>query len=198
MVAKHDGIVLKSNKQFMWFSWKNLISAYHLYGKPRISGKNSNETVHPLGIFRVKRYYLPRYMFHLFTAFTETTKIFCTIGVNYQYHRASFSRENPKNLPVFCKWYNSIPFMFSMRKKIIIIIKIRASFSRENPKNLPVFCKWYNSIPFMFSMRKKIIIIIKIPVPFVGKFWSIFQFTSYFLLLRTELSLPRNRFCLVT
>ena len=160
MVAKHDGIALKSNKQFMWFSWKNWISAYHLYGKPRISGKNSNETVHPLGIFRVKRYYLPRYMFHLFYRFYRNDQ-------NFLYHWCE--------LPVH-----------------------RASFSRENRKNLPVFCKWYNSIPFMFSMRKKIIIIIKIPVPFVGKFWSIFQFTSYFLLLRTELSLPRSRFCLVT
>ena len=79
MVAKHDGIVLKSNKQFMWFSWKNLISAYHLYGKPRISGKNSKETVHPLGIFRVKRYYLPRYMFHLFYRFYRNDQ-------NFLYH----------------------------------------------------------------------------------------------------------------
>ena len=160
-VAKHDGIALKSNKQFMWFSWKNWISAYHLYGKPRISGKNSNETVHPLGIFRVKRYYLPRYMFHLF----------------YRFYR------NDQKFSVPLVWITSTTGLSSREK---------------TRKILPVFCKWYNSIPFMFSMRKKIIIIIKIPVPFVGKFWSIFQFTSYFLLLRTELSLPRSRFCLVT
>ena len=161
MVAKHDGIPLKSNKQFMWFSWKNWISAYHLYGKPRISGKNSNETVHPLGSFRVKRYYLPRYMFHLF----------------YRFYR------NDQKFSVPLVWITSTTGLSSREK---------------TRKILPVFCKWYNSIPFMFSMRKKIIIIIKIPVPFVGKFWSIFQFTSYFLLLRTELSLPRSRFCLVT
>ena len=27
------------------------------------------------------------------------------------------SRESDKNLPVFCKWYNSIPFLFSVKKK---------------------------------------------------------------------------------
>ena len=27
------------------------------------------------------------------------------------------SREREKNLPVFCKWYNSIPFLFSLPKK---------------------------------------------------------------------------------
>ena len=27
------------------------------------------------------------------------------------------SREREKNLPVFCKWYNSIPFLFSVPKK---------------------------------------------------------------------------------
>ena len=27
-------------------------------------------------------------------------------------------REKAKNLPVFCKWYNSIPFLFSVPKKI--------------------------------------------------------------------------------
>ena len=28
------------------------------------------------------------------------------------------SRDKAKNLPVFCKWYNSIPFLFSVPKKI--------------------------------------------------------------------------------
>ena len=144
---------------------EKMIRAYHLYGKPGVSGKNSNETLHPVGIFRVKRYYLPRYMFHLFHRFYRKDQ-------NCLYHLCELpvppgfpSRLNPRNLPVFCKWYNSIPFMFSMRKKIIIII---------------------------------IIIMIKIPVLFVGKFWSIFRFTSYFLLLHTERSLPRSPFCLVT
>ena len=49
-------------------------SAYYLYGKPGNSGKNSNGTVHPSGNFT--KYYL-------FPVFTETTEIFCTIGLDY-------------------------------------------------------------------------------------------------------------------
>ena len=34
------------------------------------------------------------------------------------YQWKALSRETAKNLPVFCKWYNSIPFPFSVPKKI--------------------------------------------------------------------------------
>ena len=57
--------------------------------------------------------YLSRY--YLFPVFTETTEIFCTICLDYQWK--ALSREREKNLPVFCKWYNSIPFLFSAPKK---------------------------------------------------------------------------------
>ena len=41
---------------------------------------------------------------------------------NFLYHLfglqwKALSREREKNLPVFCKWYNSIPFLFSVPKK---------------------------------------------------------------------------------
>ena len=48
-----------------------------------------------------------------FSGFTETTEIFCTICLDYQWK--ALSREREKNLPVFCKWY--IPFLFSVAKK---------------------------------------------------------------------------------
>ena len=51
-----------------------------------------------------------------FSGFTETTEIFCTICLDYQCQASS--REKAKNLPVFCKWYNSIPFLFSVPKNI--------------------------------------------------------------------------------
>ena len=50
-----------------------------------------------------------------FPVFTETTEIFCTICLDYQCQASS--REKANNLPVFCKWYNSIPFLFSVPKK---------------------------------------------------------------------------------
>ena len=56
--------------------------------------------------------YLPRY--DLFPVFTGTTEIFCTIGLDYQ---CQASREKEKNLLAFCKWFNSIPSLFSVQKK---------------------------------------------------------------------------------
>ena len=55
-----------------------------------------------------------------FSRFTEMTEIFCTIFVDYQC-QASF-REKVTNLPEFCKWDNSIPFLFSVSKKNTSII----------------------------------------------------------------------------
>ena len=61
----------------------------------------------PVEIFRKKS--------NTFRGITETTEIFCTICLDYQYQAAS--REKAKILPVFCKWYNSM-FLFSAPKKI--------------------------------------------------------------------------------
>ena len=51
----------------------------------------------PVEIFRKKS--------NTFRGITETAEIFCTICLDYQYQASS--REKAKNLPVFCKWYNS-------------------------------------------------------------------------------------------
>ena len=56
---------------------------YHLYRKPENSGENSNGTVYIGGNFPEKKViYRPRY--YLFPVLTETTKIFCTIRLDYQ------------------------------------------------------------------------------------------------------------------
>ena len=50
-----------------------------------------------------------------FPRFSETTEIVCITCLDYQCQASG--REKAKNLPVFCKWYNSIPFLFSVPKK---------------------------------------------------------------------------------
>ena len=57
-------------------------------------------------------------MYYISPVFTETTEIFCTICL--EYHCQASCLEKVKNLPVFCKWYNSIPFLFSVPKKILV------------------------------------------------------------------------------
>jgi len=86
---------------------------------PEIPGRIQMERFIPVEIFRKKSNTLGRY--YLFPVFTETTEIFCTICLDYQ------CREKMKNLPVFCKWYNSIPFLFSVPK--IIPIPFNGHFS---------------------------------------------------------------------
>ena len=88
-------------------------NAYYLYGKPGNSGENSYATVLRGGNFFGKKV-MPFEVFP-FPVFTERTKISCTIFLDYQCQAPS--REKAKNLPVFCKWYNSIPFLFSVPKK---------------------------------------------------------------------------------
>ena len=63
------------------------------------------ERLIPVEIFRKKSN-----TFWDISVFTETTKIFCTICLDYQCQASC--REKAKNLRVFCKWYNSIPFLF--------------------------------------------------------------------------------------
>ena len=65
------------------------------------------ERLIPVEIFRKKSN-----TFWGISVFTETTKIFCTICLDYQCQASC--REKAKNLRVFCKWYNSIPFLFSV------------------------------------------------------------------------------------
>ena len=48
------------------------VSAYHLYKKPGISGEKSNETVHPVEMFRKKL--KPSKVLLTFLSFTETTE----------------------------------------------------------------------------------------------------------------------------
>ena len=45
----------------------------------------------------------------------KKTEIFCTICLDYQCQASC--REKVKNVLVFCKWYNSIPSLFSASKK---------------------------------------------------------------------------------
>ena len=64
----------------------------------------------PVEIFRKKSNTFPGITF--FFVSTETAEIFCSICLDYQCQASS--REKAKNLPVFCKWYNSIQFLFSV------------------------------------------------------------------------------------
>ena len=50
-----------------------------------------------------------------FPLLRKTIEIFCPICLHCQCQASS--REKAKNLPVFCKWYNSFPFLFSVPKK---------------------------------------------------------------------------------
>ena len=71
------------------------------------------ERFSPVEIFRKK---VISFELLRFSRFSETTEIVCTICLDY--HCQASSREKAKKLPVFCKWYNSIPFLFSVPKKI--------------------------------------------------------------------------------
>ena len=65
-----------------------------------------------------------------FPVLIETTEIFSTMDYQCQVS----CRAKVKNLPVFCKWYNSIPFLFSVPKKIPV--PFDGNFSPKFP------CKW--------------------------------------------------------
>ena len=69
----------------------------------KIPGRIHMEQFTPVEIFRKKS--------NTFRRIAETTEIFCTFCLNYQCQASS--REKAKSLPVFCKWYNSILFLFS-------------------------------------------------------------------------------------
>ena len=101
-------------------TWRQAIlstlSAYHLFGKPGNTGKNSNETVHPGGNFSGKKG-IPFEVLPFSRSYRED-RIFCTACLDYQCQASCW--EKVKNLLVFCKWYNSIPSLFSVPKKIAV------------------------------------------------------------------------------
>ena len=78
---------------------------------PEILGIIQMERFIPVEIFRKK---VISFELLPFSRFSETTEIVCTTCLDYQCHATG--REKAKNLPVFCKWYNSIPFLFSLTK----------------------------------------------------------------------------------
>ena len=80
---------------------------------PEIQGRIKIERVIPVEIFRKKSNTFRGITF--FPVFTETNEFFCNICLDYKCQASC--REKAKNLPVFCKWYNSIPFLFSVPKK---------------------------------------------------------------------------------
>ena len=81
---------------------------------PEIPGRIQMAQFIPVEIFRKKKQYSSKYYF--FAVLTETTEIFCTICLDYWCLVSC--REKVENLPaVFCKWYKSIPFLFSVQKK---------------------------------------------------------------------------------
>ena len=67
----------------------------------------------PVEIFRKKSSTFRGITF--FPLLRKTIEIFCPICLHRQCQASS--REKAKNLPVFCKWYNSFPFLFSVPKK---------------------------------------------------------------------------------
>ena len=89
---------------------------------PKIPGRIRMEWFTPVEIFRKKS--------NTFRGITETAETFCTICLDYQYQPSS--REKAKNLPVFCKWYNSM-FLFSVPKKIPV--PFDGTFSSNFPTN---------------------------------------------------------------
>ena len=76
-----------------------------------ISKENSNGTVQPGGNFLENSNTFPGITFLPFLP--KRPKF----SVPFVWITTASSREKAKNLPVFCKWYNSIPFLFSVPKK---------------------------------------------------------------------------------
>ena len=68
--------------------------------KPEIPGRIQMERFIPLEIFRTKSNTFRGIPF--FPVVTETTEIFCTICLDYQYQASS--REKAKKFFVFCEW----------------------------------------------------------------------------------------------
>ena len=99
-----------------------------MYGKPGNFGENSNGTVHPGGDFPEKRN-----TFQSITFFPFLPKR-PTFSVTFVW--ITSKREKVKIFTVFCKWYNSISFLFSVPKKIPVpLTEIFLRNSRTNGKH---------------------------------------------------------------
>ena len=114
---------------------------------PEISGRIQMERFIPVEIFRKKviPFEVPKY---LFPVLTETTEIFCTICLDYQCQASC--REKVKIFSVFCKWYNPIPFLFSVPKTIQYHLK--EIFHRNFRTNGTHSRSPSASLPSMFKM----------------------------------------------
>ena len=80
---------------------------------PKIPGRFQMTPFIPVEIFQKKSNTFRGH--YLFPVLTQTTEIFCTLCLDYQCQASC--REKVNKLPVFCKWYNSIPFLFSVPEK---------------------------------------------------------------------------------
>ena len=83
-----------------------------MYGKPENSGENSNGKVHPGGNFPEKSNTFRGITFFPFLPKRPKFSVPFVWITSARLHV-----ERKKNLPVFCKWYNSIPFLLSVPEK---------------------------------------------------------------------------------
>ena len=84
-----------------------------MYGKPGNFGVNSNGTAHPSGNFPEKR---NTFRGITFFPFLPKRPKFSVPLVWITSAMQTLCPEKAKTLPVFCKWYNPIPFLFSVSK----------------------------------------------------------------------------------
>ena len=83
--------------------------------KSRNSGKNSNGTVHPSGMFSGKKWLYLRMYYVFFARFYRNDRNF--LYICFGLRESDFLRRESEKFTVFCKWYNSMRFLFSVRKK---------------------------------------------------------------------------------
>ena len=84
-----------------------------MYGKPGNFGVNSNGTAHPSENFLEKR---NTFRGTTFFPFLPKRPKFSVPLVWITSAMQALCPEKAKTLPVFCKWYNPIPFLFSVSK----------------------------------------------------------------------------------
>ena len=107
MITQNFGGLTRWVKECLPFVWKTQLN-------PEIPGRIQLERFKPVKIVRKKSNTFRGITIYPFFS-PETTEFFCTICLDYQCQ--ALSREKAKSLPVFCKWYNSISFLFSVPKK---------------------------------------------------------------------------------
>ena len=123
-----------------------------MYGKPGNSVENSNGTVHPRGNFPGK---INTFRGITFFPFLPRRPRFSVPFVWITSVRLHVERKR-KNLLVFCKWYNSIPFLFSVSKKYQY--HLRGNFHRNFRTNGKP-SKWHvismEFLPSFLRQRRK-------------------------------------------